>query len=111
TDDTPANRYKVEKIEEKQGQVLGASIGLPATGARLWLSILALLSILTGAGLLFVPNLSKRRQGKTLLVLLMLGLGLFTAKPAQALTSVRIGQPYNTSAEMDQDAMTSQDEF
>jgi len=84
---------------------------LPATGARFWLSLLAILSMLTGAGLLFLPNRSKRRQGKALLVFLMLGLGLLMAKPVQALTSVRIAQPYNNSAELDQDAMTNQEDF
>jgi uncharacterized repeat protein (TIGR01451 family) len=110
-DETPADKYKVEKIEEVEGQVLGASTGLPATGARFWLSLLAILSMLTGAGLLFLPNRSKRRQGKALLVFLMLGLGLLMAKPVQALTSVRIAQPYNNSAELDQDAMTNQEDF
>jgi uncharacterized repeat protein (TIGR01451 family) len=108
-DETPADEYDVEEIRE--GEVLGASTGLPATGARLWLSLLALLSILTGAGLLFLPNRSKRRQGKVLLVLLMFGFALFMAKPVQALTSVRIGQPYNTSAELDQEATTNQEDF
>ena len=108
TDETPSAKYKVEKIKEKEGAVLGAI--LPATGANFWLSLLAIISILTGTGLLLVPN-RKRRQGKVLMMLLMLGLGLLMAKPVQALTSVRLAQPYNSSAELDQDAITNQDEF
>ena len=108
TDETPSAKYKVEKIKEKEGAVLGAV--LPATGANFWLSLLAILSILTGTGLLLVPN-RKRRQGKVLMMLLMLGLGLLMAKPVQAITSVRVAQPYNSSAELDQDTITNQDEF
>lgn len=74
------------------------------------MNILALLSTVAGAILLI---LGKRKQliklgGKTLVLLLVAGASLYLARPAQAVTSVRVEEPYNNSAEYNSDATTNQ---
>ncbi len=107
-DQTPFSEYQVGKTEEKQGTVLGASTELPATGARAWLTFLALLSIVAGAGFLIMSKRSRNSGLKVLLGLFVVGFSLWFAQPAQALTSVRIEEPYNNSAEFTLDAITNQ---
>ena len=109
-DRTPFTEYEVAKTEEKQGAVLGATTELPATGARFWMTTLSLFSILGGAWLLF-----RKSRTQTLLKIFvgMLGIScsLWLAQPAQAVTSVRVGQPYNTSATYGMESATNQTTF
>ena len=107
-DQTPFSEYQVGKTEEKQGDVLGASTELPATGARTWLTLLALISIVAGAGFLIMGKRSRNSGLKTLVGLFVVGFSLWFAQPAQALTSVRVEEPYNNSAEFTLDAITNQ---
>ncbi len=107
-DQTPFSEYQVGRTEEKQGAVLGASTELPATGARAWLTVLALLSILAGAGFLILGKRSCNSGLKALLGLFVVGFSLWFAQPAQAITSVRVEEPYNNSAEFTLDAITNQ---
>ena len=107
-DQTPFSEYQVGKTEEKQGDVLGASTELPATGARTWLTLLALISIVAGAGFLIMGKRSRNSALKVLLGLFVIGFSLWFAQPAQALTSVRVEEPYNNSAEFTLDAITNQ---
>ena len=107
-DQTPFSEYQVGRTEEKQGAVLGASTELPATGARAWLTLLALVSMVAGAGLLLFNRRSHKSGLKVVIGLLVIGVSLWFAQPAQALTSVRVEEPYNNSAEFSLDAITNQ---
>lgn len=107
-DQTPFSEYQVGRTEEKQGAVLGASTELPATGARAWLTVLAFLSIVAGAGFLIMGKRSRNSALKVLLGLFVIGFSLWFAQPAQALTSVRVEEPYNNSADFTLDAITNQ---
>lgn len=107
-DQTPFSEFQVGKTEEKQGAVLGASTELPATGARAWLTLLALISMVAGAGFLLFNRRGTKSGLKVFAGLLTVGVSLWFAQPAQALTSVRVEEPYNTSAEFTLDAITNQ---
>lgn len=107
-EDEEFTEYAVKRTEEKQqGQVLGASTELPATGARAWTFILAALSILIGSALVIFGK--NKRVLHALLI--AVALGATSAQAAQAATSVRIEEPYNTSAEYNSTAESNKLSF
>ncbi|NLD25526.1 LPXTG cell wall anchor domain-containing protein, partial [Candidatus Dojkabacteria bacterium] len=86
----------VEPIEDG-GEVLGASITLPATGADTYITLGALISMILGFVLILF---GKKRKIGTLFVALVISLGLFTLlKPietyagTQTQVSIRLEQP------------------
>lgn len=104
-DQTPSADHQVAVEIEETGSVLGASTELPATGGRFWVSLVAILTVLLGGAMIY---LARKNRSSALAVALMLGLGLMLAPSAQAVTAIRIEQPYNASAELNQDASTNQ---
>ena len=86
----------IEPIEDG-GEVLGASITLPATGADTYITLGALISMILGFVLILF---GKKRKIGTLFVALVISLGLFTLlKPietyaeTQTQVSIRLEQP------------------
>jgi len=104
-DQTPSADHQVAVEVEESGSVLGASTELPATGGRFWVSLVAILTVLLGGAMIY---LGRKNRSSALAVALMMGLGLMLAPSAQAVTAIRIEQPYNNSAELNQDASTNQ---
>lgn len=104
-DQTPSADHQVAVEVKETGSVLGASTELPATGGRFWISLIAILSVLVGGVMIY---LGQKNRSATLTVALLVGLGLMMAPSAQAMTAVRIEQPYNTSTQLNQNASTNQ---
>jgi len=104
-DQTPSTDHQVAVKVKETGTVLGASTELPATGANIWVTVVAALIVLMGGVMIY---LGRKNKSSVLAIALMMGLGLMTVPSAHAMTAVRIAQPYNTSVELDQDATTNQ---